>query len=120
MAFTGTATVTQVSDRIVRITGVALASAAAGIIGLNGHTGASVDVALPDAFNTGAYKYASATVTLADAIECVAQAAALGVATAIPLAIVKTGTTEADFRLTITNTHGSLATPNLEIYITFH
>lgn len=120
MAFTGTATVVQVSDRMVRITGLSLASAAVGTIGLNGHTGSTPGVTLPASFKTEHYTYAGADVPFQAAIECTAQAAATGVATAIPVAIVKSGTNLADFLISITNTHGSLATPALEIIVTFH
>jgi hypothetical protein len=120
MAFTGTATVVQVSDRIVRITGLSLASAAVGTIGLTGHTGSTPGVTLPESFKTEHYAYLGVNVPFASAIECVVVPAATGVATAIPVSVVKTGTSLADFLISLTNTHGSLATPNLEIYVTFH
>lgn len=120
MAFTGSATVKQVSDRIVRITGLSLAAAASGTVGLFGATGTPPGVTLPEQFQTEHYEYLGSNVPFADAIEVTAQAAATGVATAIPIAIVKTGTTTADFRATITNTHATLATPDLEIMVKFH
>jgi hypothetical protein len=120
MAFTGTAVVKQVSDRIVRITGLSLASAAAGTIGLTGATGTAPGVTLPASFKTEHYTFGTVNVPFADAIEVTAQPAAVGTATAIPIAIVKTGTSLADFRATITNTHGSIATANLEIVVKFH
>lgn len=119
MAFTGTPTVHQISDREVRITGVSLASAAAGTIALFGHA-AGPDVVLPAAFQPSPYEYNGATVSLQDSIELIPVNAAIGVATAIPLAVVKTGTTPADFLITVTNTHGSLATPNQELRVKFH
>jgi hypothetical protein len=120
MAFTGTATVVQVSDRIVRITGLSLASAAVGTIGLTGHTGGAPGVTLPASFKTEHYAYLGVNVPFVSAIECTVQAAATGVATAIPVAVVKSGTSLADFLISITNTHGSLATPALEIMVKFH
>ena len=119
MAFTGTATIKQVSDRIVRITGLSLAAGAAGTIGLFGSTN-SPGVRLPDAFKVTHYEAEGSDVPFSDALDVSAKDAAVGMATAIPVAVVKTGTTQADWLATITNTHGSLATPNLEIYVKFH
>jgi hypothetical protein len=120
MAFTGTATVKQISDRLVRITGLSLTTGAAGTIGLNGATGSTPGVELPETFKTQHYAFLGSNVPFQDAIEVTAHAAATGVATAVPIAIVKSGTTIADFRATITNTHATLATPNLEIMVRFH
>lgn len=120
MAFTGIATIKQISDREVRITGLSLASGASGTIGLAPATGGAPDVKLPAAFQPEPYAYGSATVQLQDSLEIVAAVAAIGVATAVPIAVVKTGTTPGDFRGTLTNTSGSLASPNLEIYVKFH
>ena len=120
MAFTGTAVVTQISDRLVRITGLALDAGASGTIGLNGATGTAPGVELPEAFKTMHYKYNGVNIPFADAIEVTAAPAATGVASAIPVSVVKTGTSLADFRATLTNTHGTLATPNLEIMVRFH
>lgn len=120
MAFTGTATVKQISDSVVRITGVSLAAGASGVIALTGETGTPPDIVLPASFKTEHYAFLGANVPFADALDVTAKSAAIGVATAIPVAVVKTGTSLADFRATLTNTHGSLATPNLEIYVKFH
>ena len=120
MAFTGTATVKQISDRLVRITGLSLTAGAAGTIGLNGATGTAPGVELPATFKTEHYAFLGSNVPFQDSIEVTAAPAAVGVATAVPIAIVKTGTSIADFRATITNTHATLATPNLEIMARFH
>lgn len=120
MAFTGSATVKQISDRMVRITGLSLAAGAAGTIGLPGATGSTPGVTLPESFKTLHYAYNSVNVPFADAIEITSQPAATGVAVAIPVSVVKTGTTLADFRATLTNTHASTATPSLEIMVRFH
>jgi hypothetical protein len=116
MAFTGSATILQVSDRKVRITGLSLASAAVGTISLSGGTGA---VKLPHAFKASAYVAEEHTVNLQDSIQA-SIIPTTAVATAIPVEIVKTGTTPTDFLISLTNNHGSLASPNLEIYIEFH
>lgn len=119
MAFTGTPTIVQISDRLVRITGVSLASGASGILGLAAST-VSGAVKLPAAFKPANYQAEGHTVTLQDAVQCTCENAATGVATAIPLAVVKTGTTDEDFAITVTNTHGSLASPAQEIMVSFH
>lgn len=120
MAFTGTAVVKQISDRIVRITGLSLATGAAGTIGLFGATGSAPGVRLPETFKPLHYEYAGSDVPFQDSIEATAAPGATGTATAIPVAVVKTGTTDADFRITFTNTHATTTTPNLEIYVKFH
>jgi hypothetical protein len=119
MAFTGTPTVLQISDGLVRITGLSLAAGAAGTIGLFAST-ASPGVRLPDGYSPTAYTRDGSSVPLSASIDVSVQCAAVGVATAIPYAVVKTGTDEEAFLATITNTHGSLATPNLEIYVRYH
>jgi hypothetical protein len=119
MAFTGTATVQQISDNIVRITGLSLAAGANGTVGLFGNAG-TPGVRLPDAFNPAPYVAEGVSVPLAASLDVTVAPAAVGVATAIPYAVVKSGTTASDFLATITNTHGSLASPNLEIYVKFH
>lgn len=120
MAFTGTPTIKQISDSEVRITGLSLIAGATGTIGLAGATGSAPDVEIPESFKTEHYTYGGQPVTFQDAIEAIAIPAATGVATAIPVSIVKTGTTVGDFRISFTNTQGSLATPDLEIYVRYH
>jgi len=119
MAFTGTAVVTSVSDREVVITGLSLASAAAGTIGLFANSG-TPGVRLPASFEAALYSRFGNTVPLSASIEVTTQPDAIGVATAIPIAVVKTGTTPADWLATLTNTHGSLTSPNQEIRVKFH
>lgn len=114
MAFTGTATVVQVSERKFRITGLSLAATVSGTIGLSTST-LSPGVALPKV-PWSPYQ----SVTLQDAVQCTTAPAATGTATAIPVAVVKSGTTLADFLITLTNTHATVATPNLEIIVEFH
>lgn len=119
MAFTGTAVVTPVSDREVVITGLSLASAAAGTIGLFANSG-SPGVRLPASFAAALYAYLGVTVSLSASIEVTTEPNVTGVATAIPIAIVKSGTTPEDWVATLTNTHGSLTTPAQEIRVKFH
>jgi hypothetical protein len=118
MAFTGTATVKQVSDRCFRITGLTLATqGASGTIGLEGNTG---DVDLNAGGVWGAYNQSSAqggAVSLIDAVDC--RINLVGAAVVAPaVAITKTGTTPADFLVTLTN-QGAASTTAMEIYITF-
>lgn len=119
MAFTGTPVVVQLSDRLARITGLSLAAGASGTIGLFRNSG-TPGVRLPAAFQPSNYQAEGHTVTLQDAVQCTWENAAVGVATAVPLAVVKTGTTDEDFAITMTNTHGSLACPVQEIMVSFH
>lgn len=127
MAFTGTPVVKQVSDGIVRITagegGLSLAAGASGVIVLHGAVAPPPGaVILPVSFQPHIYEFSNipGMVTLQDSIDVSNQPAAVGTATAIPVATVKTGTTPADFAITLTNTHGATPTPNLEIYVKFH
>lgn len=119
MAFTGTATVKQVSDRIVRITGVSLAATATGDIGLHNATGSAPNVLLPESFLAEHYAYLGSNVPFQDAFDVTVKLAA-SASIALPLVVVKTGTTTADFRALITNAHASVASPILEIYVKFH
>lgn len=120
MAFTGTPVVTQISDRIVSIQGLSLIAGADGDIGLAAFSGTPPDVTLPGAFQPKEYTYNGSDISLAEAIEVTALPAAVGTATAIPVAVVKTGNDPAGWRATITNTHATLTTPLLEIMIKFH
>lgn len=111
MAFTGTPTVKQVTSNKFRITGLSLGASAAGTIALTPGTG-EAEFTAPDWQPHG-------DVTLQDAINAQVNFLGAGVATQVPVRIVKTGTTQADFVLTLTNNDGAAATPALEIYVTF-
>ncbi len=115
MAFTGTATIKQIADNKVRITGLSLANGAAGTIGLHGATGTTPGVTLPASFDTLHYDYAGSLVPFQDAINVqVTITAGNG---GLPV-VTKSGTTVADFRLTFTDS-GS-AHPGLDLLITYH
>lgn len=123
MAFTGTPVVKQVTDRMVRITGVSLAAAASGVIALHGAVSPPVGaVILPEGFIVGTYDYANTpgVVTLQDAVDVQAKIAATGTTTSVPIATIKTGTTPADFLATLTNGDDDGATALLEIYVRNH
>jgi len=111
MAFTGTATVVRVSEDLFRITGLSLAASAAGTIGFTAGSN-EVEFTAPEWDPHG-------DVTLQDAISCLINPVGAGVATAVPVRVVKTGTTQANFVLTLTNNDGAAATAALEIYVKF-
>jgi hypothetical protein len=118
MAFNGTAVLHQVSDREVRITGVLLTTGASGTIALTGHTGTTPDITLPAAFKPAPYDYSTATVSLIDSIQCTLRYID-GTGVVTNCVIAKTGTTNADFRITVTNPSGS-STSAMEMYVEYH
>lgn len=118
MAFTGIPSVVQISDRCVRITGVSLAADASGILGLFGGTVVGA-VELPDGFNPKPYAYQGDVISLIESVRAYVNFAGNAPATGVPLRVVKTGTTHADFAITFTNEDGAAATPDLEIYVEF-
>jgi len=119
MAFTGTAAVVQVSDRQVRISGLSLAGGANGTIGLSGATGTTPGVTLPAAFQAGVYDYGTANVALASSIRLSYNYVEAATGDEVPLTVAKTGTTAADFRITVTNNTGS-ASSQVEMYVFYH
>lgn len=117
MAFTGSATIVQISDRKLRITGLSLVAGASGTIGLDGGTG---EVDLPVGFQPQPYTNSEgASISLQSSIQ-VSFVPAAAVATAIPVEVVKTGTNNSDFLATLTNNHGSTTSPALEIFVEWH
>lgn len=118
MAFTGTATIKQISDSIVRVTGLSLAGSASGTIALHGETGTTPDVVLPVGFLPTVYTYGPSSVTLIDSIK-VELIPTGSVTSPIALDTNKTGTASTDFRVTIHNTSGT-ASPAFELYVSFH
>ncbi len=119
MAFTGSATIVQVSDRQVRVTGLSLAAGASGTIGLHEKT-VPADVSLPAAFAPRPYDMpeSSTPVALQSSVKVTVDSENPG-AVQMPIGIVKTGTTPLDFVATISNPGGDV-TGNLEIYVEFH
>ena len=113
MAFTGTPTVHPVSDHCVRITGIVLANAAAGTIGLHGDGTAGVQ--LPAAFSkyVEQYEYAGEVVSQADALQASAIVATATSAVNTSVRIAKGGT---PFQVTLTN-DGAAPTPASEMYV---
>ena len=118
MAFTGSATVKKVTDTLCRITGLSLAQGASGTIQLHGgNSGASVK--LPAAFQPAPYTDEDQNlVSLQDAVSVLVTR--VGAETVLtPIEIVKTGTTSADFTITVTNNSAGSASTNLEFYVRF-
>lgn len=118
MAFTGTAVIKQISDSMVRITGLSIGAGANGTIGLAGATGSTPGVRLPASFKSGEYTYNGVTVGLQDSIDCEVNPAE-PIGDMIPISVEKTGTTAAAFRITLSNGFAS-ESPGLEIYVRFH
>lgn len=120
MAWTGSATVTQISDNKVRITGLSLAADASGTIGFADKTVAA-DVSIPKLPNWQPYKANGVSVTLQDAVS-VEIVPVTDVSAAVPISVVKSGTTHADFAITFHNDNagGGQVSAGLEIYVSFH
>lgn len=118
MAFTGTAVIQYVSDRKARITGLSLAAAATGTIGLVANASAAVKLDPPDNWNR--YKNAKGEEIELDAsIQVTVIKAEAGLATTEAVAVVKTGDGPADFLATLSNPDAA-ASGALEIYVEFH
>lgn len=119
MAFGGTPVIVQVNDRLVRITGVNLASSnTSGTIGLTGSSG-SPNITLPAAFKAAGFTYGGSPVAITDAVRVNINMITSGPLTNLMPAVSKTGTTTSDFLITITNTSASLTTQTMEIEISF-
>ncbi len=121
MAFTGTPVVTQVTDRLVRITGLSLAKSVAGTIGLNGDGTAGVQ--LPAGFQP--QLLASTTIgtalTPSDVIRCDVNPAGANADPSTNVHITKAGAAfSTPFQITITNDDATDATPALEIWVSYH
>lgn len=115
MAFTGAATVEKISDTVVRISGtLSLAGAASGTIGFTDKTvAADVSIGtLPDWTPRG-------NASLIDLIEC-RITITTDVTDAVPISVVKTGTTHADFVITLHNDSAATASAVFEIWIEKH
>ncbi len=118
MAFDGTAVIKQISDRMVRITGLSLGEGGSGTIGLHGASGSPPDVTLPEAFKTIHYDFAGANVPFQDCITLAINIVGGGIGGGVIPTVIKTGTTTGDFRMTVHDIGG--AGPDLEMLVTFH
>lgn len=114
MAFTGTATVQNVSNRAVRITGVSLAGDASGTIGFSDKSvAADVSIGLLPDWQPTEY---DGLVSLQDRI-MITMNIVTDVTTPVPISVVKAGTTHADFVATLHNDTAATASGTLEIYV---
>jgi hypothetical protein len=127
MAFIGTAVIQQVSDSIVRITGLTLSNDEgennSGTIGLVGNTGTAPDVTMPASFNPLNYTYAGVHVPLQACVSAEVIPVDWDESAPVPMFVIaKTGTNVGDFRITIFPTGLTEATvsPSMEIYVRFH
>lgn len=118
MPFEGEPVIKQVSDRIIRITGVAIAPGITGSIGLFGATGSAPDLRLPESFKPDHYTYANQVVDLSDQIQVSYE---FGFDSSVGgLTVQKNGSHETDFRMTLKNPDLENHTPPIEIYIKIH
>jgi len=123
MAFTGSPVVKKVRDNCYRITGVSLAAGASGTIGFSDKSvAAEVGMHCPDWKAYHLAEQDGGAVSLQDAVKVDVEAAGVVAVVAVPIAIVKTGTTHLDFVITLTNPTtggGAVASDALEIYVTW-
>lgn len=119
VAFTGTPVLEQVSDRTCRVSGVQLALATSGTIGLAGATGGAPDITLPSNLGAADYSYQGSDVPLTSSIQVLVNPVSSAGNTNLQVSVSKAGTTVGTWRVTITNTNVGLATQTLEIYLTF-
>ena len=114
MAFTGTPTVQKVTDTCWRITGgITLAGAASGTIGFSDKTvAAEASIVAPD---WQPYEL-DGVVSLQDMV-IVEVNVTTDVTAAVPISVVKSGTTHLDFAITLHNDTAATASGELEIYV---
>ncbi len=116
MAFTGAPVVQDISNNIVRITGVSLAGDASGTVGFADKTVApEVSIGLQPDWQPTEFKGA---VSLIDKIK-VSMNVVTDVTAAVPVSVVKAGTTHLDFLITFHNDSAATVSAELEIYIEF-
>ncbi len=117
MAFTGVAVVKQVTDKLVRITGLSLEAAASGELGFSDKTVApEVDIGLHP--NWQPSQVAGEIVSLQDAV-AISYQLVTDITVPVGISIVKTGTTHLDFAITMHNDEAAEAqdSAELEIYV---
>lgn len=121
MAFTGTPATQRLGNNKFRIAGgITLAGDASGTIGFSDKTvAAEVSLAAPDwqPYSVGG-SGATSEVTLIEAIE-VSITIGTDVTTPVPISVTKTGTTHADFVITLHNDTAATVSGELEIFVTF-
>ena len=118
MAFTGTPVIQKISESKFRITGVSLAAAATGTIGLTQHPSAEVQLEAPqwDRYQTPGLQGGQVEVDAAVEVR-ITYVDAAGTTTE-PVTVTKTGDSPVDFLATLTN-RDAAASGELEIYVEF-
>lgn len=111
MAFSGAPVVQLVTDTCVRISGAELDAGEDGVIGLSDATGAPPDLLLPGHFDPRPYVIPDDPVGLQPMVTVMVQPAGGGPLVAVPIVVTKTGTTDANFRITLTNVAGGSSNP---------
>lgn len=122
MAFTGTPALQKLGNNKFRIAGgITLAGDASGTIGFSDKSVAA-EVSLPapnwQPYSVGAGSAATVNVTLIEAIQ-VDITVQTDVTSAVPISVVKTGTTHADFVITLHNDSAATVSGELEIWIEY-
>lgn len=118
MPFVGTPIVKQISDSIVRISGVSMAAGTLATIGLHGIQGGAPDITLPASFQPRAYSYQGHDCDIPDVVECTVALVSLAGDDA-PFGVGKTGTLVSNFRIELASPAAS-DSPGIEIYVKFH
>lgn len=122
MAFTGTPAVQVLGNNKARIAGgITLAGDASGTIGFSDKTvAAEVSLPFPDwqPYSVPGTSGAAQTVTLAEGIE-VSIMLATDVTSAVPISVTMSGTTHADFVITLHNDSAATVSAELVIFVTF-
>lgn len=124
MAFVGTPVVTQVTDAMVRISGISLNEQTSGTIGLFGCL-ATPDIVLPEAFSPRLYSYQGPghVLSLADVVDVTAHFISQVGSPAGSVAVGKIGSTVANFEIQIASPayqDVEAGNPQIEIYIRYH
>lgn len=113
MAFTGAPVIQKVTDKCWRITGVSLAGDASGTIGFSDKTvPAEASIKAP----TWQHYELDGVVSLIDQVIVLINPTT-DVTAAVPISVVKTGTTHLDFAITLHNDTAATASGVLEIYV---
>jgi len=118
MAFTGAATIKQVSERCVRVTGLSLAFGASGAFCLFGGTTPNA-LPLPRAFDPHDYLFEGELVTLLDSMRVTILPVADVAAFAVPIRVVKNNLDPVTFNIELTNDAAATNSAELEIEIEF-
>ena len=110
MAFTGSPTFYEVSDRVIRVTGLSLAAGATGVIGL---FGGAAEISLPDGFKPTPYR----DIDLAESVEVSFNSDANPAAAVFPSVSIRKQASP--FQASFVN-GGGAPSGSIEIWMRFH